>query len=380
MVQVPSSPSSSSSTSRVRIEFAPKPGFCIKTSTLGGAIPSPTPLQPHAQTAEKLPSSLTSVPEGLKVFVNIAWDPKAPPSPKGSEEAILRALEGDDVDVEAAAGLYIPAIVSPAREDTDKAGNPSLVFDCVYNTTIKARTLHNPEFRTFLIELSIQRIEAQAGLILSRDIRTPNISSKGKLGPRTVEVPASLFLETPLASTTSSAPKLDVLASPTETADKTEIQSPSMEVNLLKQPLDPSASTTDGDDVLSPLVPVSDATTSPALDWSWTKDDNGKLRIEIQLPGLTSTLVEAATLDIEPRKLLMVIPKYGSVNIDLDLSDAEISSQIQLLSKSTSDESVEKRRDEETMRVLRLKRERDFDVEAAEAEWKIGTGVVVIHL
>jgi hypothetical protein len=119
MAQVPSSPSSSSK-SRVRIEFAPKPGFCIKTSTLGGAIPSPTPLQPHAQTAEKLPSSLTSVPEGLKVFVNIAWDPKAPPSPKGSEEAILSALEGDDVDVEDAAGLYIPAIVSPAREDKDK--------------------------------------------------------------------------------------------------------------------------------------------------------------------------------------------------------------------------------------------------------------------
>jgi hypothetical protein len=76
----------------------------------------------------------------------------------------------------------------------------------------------------------------------------------------------------------------------------------------------------------------------------------------------------------------MVIPKYGSVNINLDRSDAEISSQIQLLSKSTSDGSVGNRRDEETMRVLRLKRERDFDVEAAEAEWKIGSGVVVIHL
>ncbi|KAF8169812.1 pre-RNA processing PIH1/Nop17-domain-containing protein [Pholiota molesta] len=346
MAQVPSSPSSSSK-SRVRIEFAPKPGFCIKTSTLGGAIPSPTPLQPHAQTAEKLPSSLTSVPEGLKVFVNIAWDPKAPPSPKGSEEAILRALEGDDVDVEDAAGLYIPAVVSPAREDKDKAGNPSLVFDCIYNTTIKARTLHNPEFKTFLIELSIQRIEAQAGLILSRDIRTPNISSKGKLGPRTVEVPPH----------------------------KTKIQPPSMEVNLPKQSLDPSASSTDGDDVLSPLR-REDAST---LD-CWTKDDNGKLRIEIQLPGLTSALVEAAALDIEPRKLLMVIPKYGSINIDLDRSDAEISSQIQSLSKSTPDESVGNRRDEETMRILRLKRERDFDVEAAEAEWKVGTGVVVIQL
>jgi hypothetical protein len=101
-----------------------------------------------------------------------------------------------------------------------------------------------------------------------------------------VEVPASLFLETPLASTTSSAPKLDAPASPTETADKTEVQSPSMEANLPKQSLDPIASTTDSDDVLSPLVPVSDATTSPALDWSWTQDDNGKLRIEIQLPGL----------------------------------------------------------------------------------------------
>lgn len=95
----------------------------------------------------------------------------------------------------------------------------------------------------------------------------------------------------------------------------------------------------------------------------------------------TPSLVETAALDIEPRKLLLVIPKYRSVHINLDLPDAEISSRIiQSLSELTPDESVETRRDEETMRVLRLKRERDFDIEVAEAEWKIGSGVVVIHL
>jgi len=31
------------------------------------------------------------------------------------------------------------------------AGNPSVVFDCIYNTTVKSRTLRDPEFKIFLV-------------------------------------------------------------------------------------------------------------------------------------------------------------------------------------------------------------------------------------
>ncbi|KAJ3817045.1 hypothetical protein F5880DRAFT_1493522, partial [Lentinula raphanica] len=60
-------------------------------------------------------------------------------------------------------------------------GKPSLVFDCVFHTSVKFRTLPDPEFKVFIIELSLQRIEAQTQLILSRQIGTPNIAAKGKL-------------------------------------------------------------------------------------------------------------------------------------------------------------------------------------------------------
>lgn len=45
---------------------------------------------------------------------------------------------------------------------------------------------------TNLIELALQRIEAQASLVLSRQIGTPNIAAKGKLEPRRVWVPTWL--------------------------------------------------------------------------------------------------------------------------------------------------------------------------------------------
>lgn len=48
-------------------------------------------------------------------------------------------------------------------------------------------------------ELALQRIEAQTGIILSRQIGTPNIRAKGNLHPREVLVPADLYpLDHPL--------------------------------------------------------------------------------------------------------------------------------------------------------------------------------------
>ena len=80
-----------------------------------------------------------------------------------------------------------------------------------------------------------------------------------------------------------------------------------------------------------------------------------------------------------------MIPNRRHLIIDVSLSDAEIASRTAAsYSGSTlSDAEADKwkaRQQEETTTALQLKRQRDFDVEAAEAEWKIGSGIVEIYV
>lgn len=58
-----------------------------------------------------------------------------PPPPEGSEEAVQRAMQGVEPDaqgadamagVEGAGEWYVPVIVSPPREDTDKGACDAL--------------------------------------------------------------------------------------------------------------------------------------------------------------------------------------------------------------------------------------------------------------
>ena len=95
--------------------------------------------------------------------------------------------------------------------------------------------------------------------------------------------------------------------------------------------------------------------------------------------------MQSSSLDIERRRLALSIPTRRTLDIDLTPSDAEIVSRISssinaaALQKSLSD-SQEARRDQETSRTLQLKRERDFDVDGAEAEWVVASEAIVICL
>lgn len=125
------------------VELQPKAGFCVKTTVI---------------------YSTSAVQHGLKVFVNIAWDKNVPPPPEASDDVVQLAMTGADTSADA---WYVPVIVSAGREDTDKgasrldalgpthlhplAGKLSLVFDCVFHTTVKTRTMLSPEFKDFLI-------------------------------------------------------------------------------------------------------------------------------------------------------------------------------------------------------------------------------------
>ena len=197
-----------------------------------------------------------------------------------------------------------------------------MVFDCIYNTTVKSRTLRDPEFKIFLVgqfhqlfrtryclinyatELALQRIEAQTSLALSRNIGTPNIASKGKLLPRTVQIPAAMLpaltgapsaSQTPtqlpskpliqeVSSTTNGA-----ASSPTSTdkganaGDATPL--PGLR-GILKKPGPSTSGSSTANATEKGATPIEDT----PLDWSWIKDDEARLRVEVHVPGLVSSI------------------------------------------------------------------------------------------
>lgn len=116
-----------------------------------------------------------------------------------------------------------------------------------------------------LAELSLQRIESQTGLVLSREIKTPNISSKGKLLPRTAQVSAALLLETPLETKASTNKTSTTMSASTSVAEAH------------------FGGIDDRDEELLASV----TKTLPPLDWRWSKDA-GHLRIDVNTTDIVS--------------------------------------------------------------------------------------------
>ncbi|KAL5637542.1 hypothetical protein ACGC1H_004083 [Rhizoctonia solani] len=134
------SPPSSHGQSAVPVELTPDPGFCVKTRVQ---------------------------PDGHKLFVNICHHPAIP------------SAEG-----------HLPLVLSERRDGTDKAGQPSIIFDVIFNPTICSKAAKDPKLRDTLIEAALSRIEEKTGFTLSRTIATPNIKSKEAIPPRIARIPA----------------------------------------------------------------------------------------------------------------------------------------------------------------------------------------------
>ncbi|KAJ7141831.1 pre-RNA processing PIH1/Nop17-domain-containing protein [Mycena crocata] len=324
--------------SRQPVDLNPTPGFCLKSTTAQASVlklaPSP---RPDPNSLEPQRTSL-AVPKGLKVFINIAWDANVPPPPKGNEEAIQRAMRGEDTDRPTPDAWFVPVVVSEAKQDKDKAGNPSLVFDCIYHSSIRSRTVRDATFKAFIQGAS--RIEAQSALVLSRQISTPNIASKGKLLPRTVLIPSS-FLPP------SSTPKKPLI----EEVPPSDVAHNANESRPAKGILKPS-----------PITPPTATAPPTNPTWSWSKSASGSIEIAIVIPLLTRELVAQTTLDLEERRLVVCVPARPPLDIDFGMSDAEI------VARSGGAHDA----------ALRLKRERALDVDRATAEWRVEDGVLRI--
>ncbi|KAG9217956.1 hypothetical protein CCMSSC00406_0010274 [Pleurotus cornucopiae] len=264
------------------VTLKPVAGFCVKTTV--------------ANTQSK-------------VFVNVAYDKNIPPPTTASTDYTE---------------WTIPVLVSDPRKDVDKAGSSCLVFDCIYNPSIKSNiTQLDSDFRLFIIELSFQRIEAQSGntvLLTRTHIKSPNIKSKGKLEERTVTLP-------------DPKPKLKPAHKPIiETIGDTNAEKSSLNSkpkSILKSPAsgDPSS-----------------VINRPS--WSWAKEpiigDEYTIALTILVPSLTHSLHATASLDIEPRRIIFSVPSIYFLDLNIALDDAEF---------------------------VALKRLRAFDVDNARAEW-----------
>jgi hypothetical protein len=105
----------------VTVQLKPSAGFCLKTKCQAGIVKLVPAAAPPPKNLLEPERSSVSVPNGRKVFVNIAWDPNVPPPPEGNEEAIQRAMLGQDEPEDLNPDAwFVPVIVSDAKQDTDK--------------------------------------------------------------------------------------------------------------------------------------------------------------------------------------------------------------------------------------------------------------------
>jgi hypothetical protein len=79
-------------------------------------------------------------------------------------------------------------------------------------------------------------------------------------------------------------------------------------------------------------------------------------------------MISSATLDLEPRRLSLLIPGLYALDIDLNLSTASLERESSQLDAVL----------EETETAFRPRRVRDFDIDGARAEWRVRDQCLVI--
>ncbi|KZP06873.1 hypothetical protein FIBSPDRAFT_922950 [Athelia psychrophila] len=356
---------------------AQAPGFVVKSSTT-----TPFPAD-AAQTGLPLPA-------GLKVFINIAWDTHVPPPPAGSEDIIQRAMLSMDEDEYDAAqpeegGYYVPVVVSPPREDTDKKGAKVLVFDAVFHTSVKGRATHDEAFKVFVVELALQRIEAQShagGLQLSRQIGTPNLASKGALAPRRVQIPSSLFAAAAASASPSPAAPAALHITGTGAAGKAKGKKLIEEVEVEVPPSSKGMLKGEVKNGTRPRPPKDAGPTTPR--WSWTKAGT-RIKITIAVPLVTHTHTSRARPSTSSRAASSSLSP-GSTRSTCPSTRPTPSSSPRAPSLTATGRRQRQPAGAATAGggsweagALGLKRARDLDVEGARAEWRVEEGCLVVY-
>ncbi|KAK6453642.1 PIH1 family [Scheffersomyces xylosifermentans] len=140
------------------ITLDPKPGFVVKSKVI--------------EVNDQHPESLSWI--SRKVFINICHDSHVPKPSVDFEPAIVFPLIIENE-------WEIPLIISEKKEEKDKKGFPSFVFDCCINPKCFQWCQVNSDLRSILIEWSIECIEILHGFVLEREYSIPKMVSKGPL-------------------------------------------------------------------------------------------------------------------------------------------------------------------------------------------------------
>jgi len=193
-------------------------------------------------------------------------------------------------------------------------------------------------------------------LSLSRVLGTPNISSKGALERRVISVPATLF--------PPSHHSRALLSDKISTKLIEEVADSSVAPSDVDGSKDLSSSGhTHSEDAVKPH----DNSAPEIPTWTW-RQEGREIRITIYVPKLTRATISSATLDLEPRRFILLIPGLYALDIDLDLSDASLGqAPFQVGAGPQGTESA-----------LMLKRARDLDIDEARAEWRVKGRYLVI--
>ncbi|KZP30210.1 hypothetical protein FIBSPDRAFT_1038531 [Athelia psychrophila] len=399
-------------------------------SSLNPAQPPPSsssaPLQlrlhPATQTSSSQPTQhrpASPSPRPSKSSSTSHGRARTPP-PAGSEDIIQCAMLGMDEDKYDAAqpeegGYYVPVVVSAPREDTDKKGAKALVFDAVFHTSVKGRATRDEAFKAFVVDeserqdtdfpracelyqLALQRIEAQshAGrLQLFRQIGTPNLTSKGALAPRRVQIPSALFAAASSPAPSPAAPDaLNITGTGTGTAGKAkgkklieEVEGPPNSTGMLKGEAKNGSvkakTKTNVKGILKP-APKGRRTDDPAMELGEGGDADQDHHRRAAAP-LTTTIctqthahIPSATLDLEPRRILLAIPGLYALDVPLDAPDAElVAASAHLDSDGTTTATAGGASWEAG--ALGLKRAGDLDVDGARAEWRVEEGCLAVY-
>jgi len=197
------------------------------------------------------------------------------------------------------------------------------------------------------IELSLQQIEAQNSISLSRTLGTPNILSKGVLEQRAISIPSTLlppgrhhgafldrFPAKKLIEEVATAAKANDLSS-------LDLGHPRDSVTLHSN----SAPETPG--------------------WIW-RQEGREIHITIRVPKLTHSSISSATLDLEPRRFTLLIPDLYALDVDVDLPDW------------TPGKAMSGVDPQGTAYLATLRQARHLDVDQARAEWRVKERSLVI--
>ncbi|KAI9026008.1 pre-RNA processing PIH1/Nop17-domain-containing protein [Phycomyces nitens] len=146
------------------VTVQPHPGFVCKTHVLNTKNPN------H--------------PIGKVVYINICHASDIPEPTLASEKDIQKALNGDPD-----ATYRVPLSMGQARFDKDNAGRKYLVMDACFHTRAYIRAERDLEYRLYLLELSIEYVEENENVALSREFTMPNVPSKGQIPKRILRLP-----------------------------------------------------------------------------------------------------------------------------------------------------------------------------------------------